>query len=73
MSQAAVSQGVPPASCYRKDAGSIPLLCMSKCPMGKILNPKLLLMCWSAPSMAATTMSACVYELAYVLSDKRSC
>ena len=26
--------------------------------MGKILNPKLLLMCWSAPVMAATAISA---------------
>ena len=32
--------GVDPVSCYQKVAGSIPLVCMSKCPLGKILNLK---------------------------------
>ena len=30
--------------------------CMSKCPWAGILMPKLLLMCWSAPCMAATAI-----------------
>ena len=29
--------------------------------LGKILNPKLLLMCWSAPCMAATAISVWMY------------
>ena len=36
------------ASCYRKVAGSIPLVCMSKCPWARYWTPKLLPMCWSA-------------------------
>ena len=28
--------------------------------LGKILNPKLVLVCWSAPCMAATTISGCI-------------
>ena len=31
----AVAQGVEPASCYWKVTGSIPLVCMSKCPWAK--------------------------------------
>ena len=29
--------------------------------LGKILNPRLLLMCWSPPCMAATAISVCMY------------
>ena len=45
---------VEPASCYWKVTGSIPLVEVS---FGKILNPKLLLMCWLAPCMATTVVS----------------
>ena len=45
----------------RKVAGLIPLVWMSKCPWHWILNPKLLLMCWSAPCTTATTISVCMY------------
>ena len=31
-----------------------------KVSLGKILNPKLLLMCWLGPCMAATTISICL-------------
>ena len=46
-------QHVKPASCYQKVTGSIPCLHV-EVSLSKILNPKLLLMCWSAPCMAAT-------------------
>ena len=32
-----------------------------KVSLGKILNPTLLIMCWSAPCMAATTISVWMY------------
>ena len=32
-----------------------------KVSLGKILNPKLLLMCWSAACMAATAINVCMY------------
>ena len=54
---------VKPASCYRKIAGSIPPGLHVKMSLGKILSPKLLLMCWHAPCMAATAISVCMYEL----------
>ena len=41
--------GVEPASCHRKVAGSIPLVCMSKCP-------------WSCMAVA-TTISVWMHEL----------
>ena len=41
-----------------------------KVSLCKILNPKLLLVCWLAPCMAATTISVrmyvCMYKLLYV-------
>ena len=53
------SSGVEPTSCYQKVASLIPLVCMSKC---KNIEPqKLLLMCWSAPCMAATTITISVW------------
>ena len=53
--------GVEPASCYRKVTGSIPLVGSVEVSLGKILNSKLLLMCWSAPWMAATASSVWMY------------
>ena len=47
---------VEPASCYWKVTSLIPRLHV-KVSLGKTLNPKLILMCWSAPCMAATTIS----------------
>ena len=60
------SPGEEPASCYPMVSGLIPLVC--KVSFGKILNPKLLLMCWSAPYMAVTAISVwmyCMYELLF--------
>ena len=34
-----------------------------KVSLGKILNPKLLLMCWSAPCVAAAAIGVEMYEL----------
>ena len=53
--------GVEPASCYRKVASSIPPGLHVEVSLVKILNPKLLLMCWSASCMAATTISVWKY------------
>ena len=39
----------------------------------KILNPKLLLMCWLSPCMAATAISVWMYELLEVALDKSIC
>ena len=39
--------------------------------LGKILNSKLLLMCWSSSCMAATTIGVCMYELLQVALDKK--
>ena len=50
--QSGCGSGVEPASCYQKDCGLIPLDCTST-----LLNPKMLLMCWLAPCMAATAIS----------------
>ena len=55
---ASCGSGVEPASCYRKVAGSLD--CMS---VGKTLNPKLLLMRWSAPCMAATAITVCMFHV----------
>ena len=54
---------VGPASCYQKVAGSAPLVCVSKCPWARYWTPKLLLMCWSTPCMAATAIGVgmCVW------------
>ena len=57
--------------------GSIPLVCRSKCPWARYWNPKLLLMCWSAPCMAATGVCVCMNDCKLLLtkaSDKyRKC
>ena len=66
----ACGSGLEPASCYWKVAGSIPLVLHVEVSLGEILNPKLLLMCWSAPCMAATAISECMYELLGVTLDK---
>ena len=42
-------------------ACSIPLVFMSKCPLARYWTPKLLLMCRSAPCMAATAISVWMY------------
>ena len=44
-----------------KVAGSIPLVCMSKCPWANGRNLKLLLMCWLASCMAASAISVWQY------------
>ena len=45
---------------YRKVTGSNTLVCI-KVFLGKTLNPKLLLMCWSAPCIAAIIISVWMY------------
>ena len=53
---------VKPVSCYPKVAGLTPLVCMScKCPWTRYWFPKLFLMCWSTPCMAATAISVWTY------------
>ena len=51
---AAVTQ-VEPASCYLKVAGLHVQVSLSR-----ILNPKLVLLCWSAPCMAVSAMNVCM-------------
>ena len=63
LSQVAVTQGGEPALCFWKVTGLIPLVCNAEVSLGKILDPKLLLLCWLAPCMAATAVSVCLYEL----------
>ena len=41
--------------------------------LGKILNPKLLVMCWSAPCMAAATVRVWMNELLWVAFNKSIC
>ena len=44
-----------------------------KVSLGKILNPKLFLMCWLAPCMAATAISVWMYVWITVALDKSIC
>ena len=51
--------GVEPASCYRKGAGSIPLVCMSNCPWARYWTP---ISSWCAGRhLAATAISVSMY------------
>ena len=52
--RAAVAQGVEPSLLLSDRVADWILLV--EVSLGKILNPKLLLMCWSAPCMAATAL-----------------
>ena len=54
--QASCGSGVEPASCYVKVRGSIPLVCMSKCPLARYWTPNRCL----APCMTAITISVCM-------------
>ena len=48
---------IEPAPCYRKDAGFIPLVCMSKCPWARHWTPNCSWCAWLAPCMAAAAIS----------------
>ena len=49
-----------PASCYCQLTGSIPLVCMSKCPWARYGTPNCS-WCWSTHCTAASTISVWMY------------
>ena len=61
-------------SCSSKVVGSIPLICMSKCPWARYWTLNCSWCCWSTPYMAAPAISVWVFdELLYVMLDKSVC
>ena len=63
--------GVEPVPCCWKVAGSPGL--HDKVSLCKILNPKLLLMCWSAPCTAATAINVWMYVWITVSQFRQKC
>ena len=61
------SSGVEPTSCYQKVASLIPLVCMSKCPWAKTLNPKNCSSCAGQHLAWQPPPSPSVYEYMYEL------
>ena len=62
--------GVELAFCYRKVAGFIPLVCMSKCPWAISWNPNCL---WCAGQHLAWQPPPSLFKLLQVVLEKRIC